>query len=301
VEAAVTHRLQALRGIGSRREQQILEAARALVEVDLDAQFEEILRCPGCGHDGMRARSASVQCPVCDRQYGIEHGVYDLAPPGNRAGRSVTQRIMESRFYARFYEDVMRPRLTNVVTARTLPQEYRLAIEYLQLQDAHALLDVACGTGNFTRHFAREMLASDRPGLLLGADISWPMLETARNYLRRDGLSDYVRLMRADATRFPLSTGAFDRVHCAGALHMMQDIDGALREFARLLEPGGICVVGTFVLGRGFMRRLTKRIGTRFHWFAPDELHRRMARVGLTVVDESVEGDALTVRARREP
>jgi SAM-dependent methyltransferase len=303
VDAAVKHRLQSLPGIGSRREQQILEAARGMVEVTPEASFEDLLRCPGCGQDGLEALSASVRCPVCRREYGIEHGVFDLAPPGGRQSRSVTQRLMESRFYARFYEDVMRPRLTNVVTARTLPEEYVLAADYLELRDARAVLDVACGTGNFTRHFARVMLQTDDPGLIVGADISWSMLETARHYLRRGGLSDYVRLMRANAARFPLATDSFDRIHCAGALHMMQDIDGALREFARLLEPGGICVVGTFVLGRGWMRRVAKRVAelpTRFHWFAPDELHARMARVGLTVVEESVEGDALTVKAIRE-
>lgn len=302
VDAALTHRLQALRGIGSRREEQILNAARQMVQVEPEERFEDLLRCPGCGHDGLEARSASVKCPICQRQYGIEHGVFDLAPPGGRDARSVTQRIMESRFYARFYEDVMRPRLTNVVTARTLPEEYLLAAEYLELADARALLDVACGTANFTRHFAREMLESEEPGLIVGADLSWPMLETARHYLRREGLSDYVRLMRADATRFPLRTDAFDRIHCAGALHMMDDIDAALREFARLLQPGGICVIGTFALGRGLMRRFTKRIAeipTHFHWFAPDELERRMAAAGFDVVHKSIEDDALTVKARR--
>ncbi len=296
--AAATHRLQRISGIGTRREQKILAAAQAATPLAL----VDVLRCPACGHDGLDARSASVRCPVCERQYGIEHGVVDLEPPGGRQDRSVTQRLMETRFYARFYEDVMRPQLTNVVSARTMPEEYRLATEYLQLSKAQAVLDVACGTGNFTRHFAHELLKQDRGGLLVGADVSWPMLEAARAYVRAEGLQDSLHLVRADATRFPLRTGSFDRVHCAGALHMMDDVDAALAEFARVLQPGGICVIGTFVSGHSMMRRVLKRIAeipSGFHWFGPDELQGRMASHGLAVYADSIEGDALTLAARR--
>lgn len=307
VDAAVTHRLQRLRGIGTRREEQILAAARAAVpqgsgRQDAGPDLVDVLRCPACGHEGLTARSASVKCPICERQYAVEHGVVDLEPPGGRPDRSVTQRLMESRFYARFYEDVMRPRLTNVVTNRTMPEEFVLASKYLELDKATAVLDVACGTGNFTRQFAHEMRAGAHPGLLVGADMSWPMLETARTYLRAERLEEYVHLLRANATHIPLRSATFDRVHCAGALHMMEDVDAALAEFARLLEPGGICVIGTFVMGRGVMRRAFKRIAeipSRFHWFGPDELPGRMAAQGLAVYAESVQGDALTVAARR--
>lgn len=250
----------------------------------------------------MALTATTAKCAVCQRQYSIEQGVVDLAPPGGRETRSVTQRLMESRFYARFYEDVMRPRLTGVVTERTLPQEYRLAAEFLDFGQASAVLDVACGTGNFTRYFAERLEARGSSATLVGVDISWPMLEVARKNLRREHLEDRVHLVRANATRFPLRTGAFDRLHCAGALHMMEDVDGALREFARLLEPGGVAVIGTFVLGRGLTRRVAKRIAeipTRFHWFGRGELERRLERVGLHVLNSSVVGDALTVKAVR--
>lgn len=264
--------------------------------------IEDVLCCPVCGGEDLTVRSVSATCGACARQYAVEHGVIDLAPPGGREERSVTQRIMESRFYARFYEDVMRPRLTHVVSDRTLPEEYHLAAKYLDLRDATAVLDVACGTGNFTRHFAHELRRQEPPALLVGVDISWPMLETARTYLRSERLEEAVHLVRANATRFPLRTGAFDRVHCAGALHMMEDIDAALAEFSRLLSPGGICVIGTFVMGRGVLRRAVKRLAeipSGFHWFGPDELPGRLAAHGLATYAESVQGDALTIAARR--
>ena len=239
---------------------------------------------------------------MCERQYGIDHGVVDLEPPGDRHHRGVAQRIMETRFYAKFYEDVMRPRLAGVMTERTLPEEFVLAARYLQLPRATAVVDVACGTGNFTRHFAHELRASSSRALLIGVDASWSMLETARTYIRTEQLEDDIHLVRAHPSKIPLRAASFDRLHCAGALHMMEDVDATLTEFARLLQPGGICVIGTFVIGRGVMRRALQRITeipSGFHWFGPDELPGRMASHGLAVYAESVEGNALTLAARR--
>jgi SAM-dependent methyltransferase len=229
--------------------------------------------------------------------------VADLAPP-NPPGRSLTQRIMESRFYARFYEDVMRPRLTGVVSDRTLGEEYVLAGELLELDEKSRVLDVAAGTGNFTRYFAQQLLeeTDGDESLVVGMDLSWPMLETARTYLRRDGLDEDVFLIRGDATRIPARRASYNRLHCAGALHMMSNIDEALRNFARVLEPDGICVIGTFILGDGFVRRAAKRaaeVPTQFHWFTRDELHQRLRRAGFEVVEDSVAGDAITAKAQR--
>ncbi|MBA2664758.1 MAG: methyltransferase domain-containing protein [Bradymonadaceae bacterium] len=274
----------------------------------LSARFIDTLRCPACGHDDFSVGSTSITCMSCQRQFSMQNGIADLAPP-HVPDRSVTQRIMELRFYAQFYEDVMRPRLTGVVSDRTLREEYRLAADYLELDEDSRLLDVACGTANFTRYFAERLGLAELDGrsnlaqpLLVGMDLSWPMLETARNYLRREGLEDKVLLLRGDATRIPVKRGSYNRVHCAAGLHMMSDIDEALRNFARVLEPDGVCVIGTFILGEGVFRRFVKRVAeipTKFHWFSREELHRRMERAGFEIVDESISGDAITLKARR--
>lgn len=267
-------------------------------------RFIATLRCPACGHDEFDRGATTLTCTACRREYNFHNGVADLAPP-KPSGRSVTQRIMESRFYARFYEDVMRPRLTGVVSERSLDEEYELSAEMLELGEGARVLDVAAGTGNFTRYFAQqvhEKTGGQDDTLVVGMDLSWPMLETARTYLRRDGLDEEVFLIRGDATRIPARRASYNRLHCAGALHLMQNIDEALRNFARVLEPEGICVIGTFILGDGIMRRMVKRaaeLPTQFHWFSRDELHQRLRRAGFEVIEDSVAGDAITVKARR--
>ncbi|MFW5966776.1 MAG: methyltransferase domain-containing protein [Persicimonas sp.] len=269
---------------------------------ELVERFVATLRCPACGHDEFERGTTTLTCKACRREYNFHNGVADLAPP-KPSGRSITQRVMESRVYARFYEDIMRPRLTGLVSERPLDEEYRLSTDLLELGEDTRLLDVACGTGNFTRYFAQQLEAQGvEDSLVTGMDLSWPMLETARTYLRRDGLDQKIFLIRGDATRIPAKRAAYNRLHCGGALHMMNNADEALRNFARVLSPGGICVVGTFILGDGVLRRLVKRAAefpTRFHWFSREELHQRMRRAGFEIVEDSVAGDAITVKARR--
>lgn len=268
-------------------------------------RFIDTLRCPACGHDEFERGATTLTCTACHREYSFHSGVADLAPP-KPSGRSVTQRLMESRIYARFYEDIMRPRLTRIISNRTLGEEYILADELLELSADSRLLDVAVGTGNFTRYFAQRLLElSDSEAdesLVVGMDLSWPMLETARTYLRRDGLDDDVFLIRGDAARIPARRGAYNRLHCAGALHLMDNIDEALRNFARVLEADGVCVISTFIKGEGLVRRALKsaaEVPTQFHWFTREELHQRLRRAGFEVIEDSIAGDAITVKALR--
>jgi ubiquinone/menaquinone biosynthesis C-methylase UbiE/uncharacterized protein YbaR (Trm112 family) len=268
-------------------------------------RFIERIRCPACGHDSFERESSTLTCTACKRQYNITDGIADLAPPDTpRSG--LAQKIMESGLYSRVYEKHARPKLTSLVSDRTMNEEMDLAVDYLELSPETTLLDVACGTGNFTRYFAQRIGSAvtgyDDQSLVVGMDISWAMLQRARSYLRRDGVNDRVFLLRGDATRIPLGRATFDRVHCAGGLHLMDDIDEALRHFARVLEPGGICVVSTFLLEGGFLKKLAKRaaeVPTDFHWFGRDELHERMERAGFKVVTDSVSREAITVKAQR--
>ncbi|MGM0554837.1 MAG: methyltransferase domain-containing protein [Myxococcota bacterium] len=269
-------------------------------------QFIDALRCPACGHDDFKQGPTSLTCTACRREYSFQNGIADLAPP-KPSGRGVTQHLMESRFYARFYEDVMRPRLTSLVSGRTMREEYALSTEMLDLDADTRLLDVACGTGNFTRYFTqklREQHGVDGDFLVTGMDLSWPMLETARTYLRREGLDEQVYLVRGDASRVPARRAAFNRLHCSGALHLMPRVDEVLRNFARVVEPGGICVIGTFRIGDSNpVKRLLKRaaeLPTQFHWFTEDELGKRLERAGFDLVEADAADDALTVKAVRQ-
>lgn len=266
--------------------------------------LHQVLVCPNCGNDSFISEpGAGITCTACRREYVERHGVIDMIPPYKQP-HSPSQRVMESRFYARFYEDVMRPRLTSLVTSRTMREEYALSTDLLELTPSSRILDVACGTANFTRYFARRIDAMEQhdahTALLVGFDLSAPMLEVARQHISKEDLRQPICLVRGDASRLPFEKGSFDRLHCAAALHLMEDPDEALRHFANVLEKDGVLVITTFVKGKGILRRIAKRLAeipTKFKWFKEDDLNQRIERAGFEVLESHVEDDAITIKA----
>jgi ubiquinone/menaquinone biosynthesis C-methylase UbiE len=105
-----------------------------------------------------------------------------------------------------------------------------------------ALLEVGCGTGlilHRTARFARQAF---------GIDLSSGMLMKAQ----QRGL----RVAQASATALPLPTASIDVAYSFKVLAHIPDIEGALREMARVVRPGG-WVLAEFYNARS-LRRLVK-------------------------------------------
>jgi SAM-dependent methyltransferase len=88
----------------------------------------------------------------------------------------------------------------------------------------YATLDVGCGEGRV----GAELV--ERGHRVTGVDASPRMVELARE--RHEAVV-------ADATGLPFDDGAFDLVVAYMSLMNMDDLDGAVREIGRVLEPGG--------------------------------------------------------------
>jgi SAM-dependent methyltransferase len=93
------------------------------------------------------------------------------------------------------------------------------------------VLDAACGTGRYA-----GMLA-DLGHEVIGVDQSGAMLDIARKKLPS------ARFLEGDLTALPLPGRSVDAVVCALALVHVPDLANALREFARVLRPGGRLVI----------------------------------------------------------
>jgi demethylmenaquinone methyltransferase/2-methoxy-6-polyprenyl-1,4-benzoquinol methylase len=109
------------------------------------------------------------------------------------------------------------------------------------LREGDRVLDIAGGTGDLARAFARRVGAS---GQVVHTDINEAMLRTGRDRLLDDGLALPTTI--CDAEQLPFRSGSFDLVSVAFGLRNMTHKEQALAEMARVLREGGRLLVLEF-------------------------------------------------------
>ena len=117
----------------------------------------------------------------------------------------------------------------------------RFAIEQSGVRAGDRVLDVAGGTGDLAREFARRVGDS---GMVVLTDINGAMLGVGRDRLIDDGV--VVPAAQCDAERLPFSADTFDCVTVAFGLRNMTHKEFALAEMRRVLRPGGRLLVLEF-------------------------------------------------------
>ena len=106
------------------------------------------------------------------------------------------------------------------------------AVQLLAEWQPRRVVDIATGTGDLALDILQAL-----PGVeVLGTDFCEPMLEIAR----RRGLQ---HTLVADALHLPLADASYDAATAAFGLRNMADYAAALREFHRVLRPGGHILV----------------------------------------------------------
>ncbi|GAB4383931.1 MAG: bifunctional demethylmenaquinone methyltransferase/2-methoxy-6-polyprenyl-1,4-benzoquinol methylase UbiE [Phycisphaerales bacterium] len=161
----------------------------------------------------------------------------DLRDPHSNADKPERVRAMFSAI-ARSYD------LNNRLHSLWQDQRWRrAAVRAAGVQPGDVVADVACGTGDLTEAFART-----DAGTILGLDFTPAMLALAEHKLRTRAVpgADRVRYIEADAQNLPLDDASVDVVSIAFGIRNVMDPGRALREFARVLRPGGRLVVLEF-------------------------------------------------------
>ncbi len=111
------------------------------------------------------------------------------------------------------------------------------ALSLLDFSGEPMVLDVGCGTG-----FATEGLL-EKVDTVYGLDQSEHQLEKA--YAKFGKRGPPVHFHRGDAERLPFATNSFDIIWSSGSIEYWPDPVRALREFRRVVKPGGqVLVVG---------------------------------------------------------
>jgi demethylmenaquinone methyltransferase/2-methoxy-6-polyprenyl-1,4-benzoquinol methylase len=109
------------------------------------------------------------------------------------------------------------------------------------LKEGDRVLDIAGGTGDLARAFARKVGSR---GTVVLTDINQAMLERGRDRLLDEGLVLPTAL--CDGEALPFAAGSFDVVSVAFGLRNMTHKDRALAEMQRVLRPGGRLLVLEF-------------------------------------------------------
>ncbi|MGQ3411484.1 methyltransferase domain-containing protein [Natrinema versiforme] len=145
--------------------------------------------------------------------------------------------ILENKDRARLFYKYL-SRVYDQVNPFIWTEEMRTeALSLLDIEDDMTVLDVGCGTG-----FATEGLL-ERVDEVYALDQSEHQLEQA--YDKFGKRAPPVHFHRGDAERLPFATDTFDVVWSSGSIEYWPNPVLALREFRRVLKPGGqVLVVG---------------------------------------------------------
>ena len=126
-----------------------------------------------------------------------------------------------------------------------------------------AILDICCGTGDMTMALLKHRPPGSRP--ILAADFARAMLSRgARKFNGRGATA-----LEADALHLPLRTASLDLIVTAFGFRNLANYESGLREFHRVLKPGGQLGILDFsepggIIGKAYavyFRRVLPAIG----------------------------------------
>ena len=239
-------------------------------------------------------RALPLLSPEARRTGRLGDGGYlDLLGGSTPQSTGIAQELMVTRLVPTIYERWWRPALGRVakgVLGPGMADEHRIARLLLGISPGDGVLDVACGTGNFTRDFARSVGAD---GLVVGIDVSETMLGRAVRDTAAAGLADRAAFVRGDAAELPFLESSFDAVCCFAALHLFADPMRALDRMTAVLTPGGRIAIFTSVRGRSMpLRTWESIVGGRsgMRMFERDEVVGALEDRGYVEIRQRITG-----------
>ena len=161
----------------------------------------------------------------------------------------------------------------------------RFTVEMSGLREGAALLDLAGGTGDLARLFARRLGPT---GVVVHTDINHAMLAAGRDKLLDAGV--LLPTVQCDAEALPFRDRAFDGVSIAFGLRNVTHKERALAEMRRILKPGGIALILEF-------SRVHRALAPAYDWYSFNVL----PRLGRFVVNDEASYRYLAESIRMHP
>lgn len=191
------------------------------------APIAALLRCPAC--QGTLDLGDPIRCNTCGVQYRHEHGVACFTAADDEARQDLAdwshhwagdnQALLSQRFFSWY---------RHAVFARTVAHYV-----HKHFPPSGVFLEAGCGTSETSTRIATH----DGGRVLVAMDIVPAAAAGAHPIMA-------VRIA-ADAFRMPFATGSLDGIWNVGVMeHFPHDrIDAMVREFRRVLRPGGTLIM----------------------------------------------------------
>ena len=119
----------------------------------------------------------------------------------------------------------------------------RFTIELSGIRAGQQVLDVAGGTGDLTKQFAKRV---GKNGHVYLVDINSSMLQCGRDRLIDANCTANVTFIQTNAEALPFADNTFDCISIAFGLRNVTDKDKALRSMQRIVKPGGRLLILEF-------------------------------------------------------
>lgn len=180
------------------------------------------------------------------------------------------------------------------ITAAEAREFFRL----LGLTPSGAALEVACGSGGVTCAMARETGAA-----CVGVDINAHGVAAAQRRAAEQGLAARVSFRVADAGRpLPFPDASFDAVFCNDSINHFPGRLAVLRDWHRVLKPGGALLYTDPIVVTGQLTNdeMRERSSIGYFLFTPvGENERLLAQSGFRVREVRDVTDNVAVVAQR--
>nr|KJB53959.1 hypothetical protein B456_009G013400 [Gossypium raimondii] len=190
----------------------------------------ELFSCPVCyeplirkGPPGLNLDAiyrSGFKCKKCNKSYSSKDVFLDLTVTTGLRNytevKPVRTELFRSPLVSFLYERGWRQNF-NLSGFPGADEEFRMAQEYFKPAEGGTLVDVSCGSGLFSRKFAKSGTYSG----VIALDFSENMLRQCNDFIKQDAslLASNIALVRADVSRLPFSSGSIDAVHAGAALH----------------------------------------------------------------------------------
>ncbi|KAG2699131.1 hypothetical protein I3843_07G177400 [Carya illinoinensis] len=230
-----------------------------LVEKEASTR-ENILACPICyelltsiGNPGISlefATGSNLQCRTCKKSYSgngthldltVASGAKDYGEP-----MPASTELFRFPLVSFLYERGWRQSFSVWGGFPGPEKEFELMKDFLKPVLGGNIVDASCGSGLFSRLFAKSGLFS----LVVALDYSENMLQQCYEFVKQEENfpKGSLSLVRADISRLPFVSSSVDAVHAGAALHCWPSPSAAVAEISRVLRPGGVFVATTYIL-----------------------------------------------------